>query len=224
MAPGPPHRRRSVHGPRRRWSVRGAPDATGTRSAPTIWNADSSTSQSRKRSVPGGYRSPPDSTARVAARSAATSARFARFSRRSARRASLSLPGCRSARCFARSAFATRRDARLSARAYLLLARSAWRVRRQATNLAVSGQTSQTTAAVPARSSAPRLPASTPYQAPATTAGNVATCRSQEPYLTARACRVIRVLRRGPRGAAPNAAGGRYCPGTRGRCARRGRT
>ena len=35
MAPGPPHRRRSVHGRRRRWSVRGAPDATGKRSAPT---------------------------------------------------------------------------------------------------------------------------------------------------------------------------------------------
>ena len=131
-----------------------------------------------------GYRSTPDPAARVAARSAATSARFARFSRRSARRASLSLPACRSARRLARSAFATRRSARSIERAYRFLAPSARLVRRQATNRAVSGHTNQATAAAPARSSAPWLPASAPYHAPATTTGSVTTCRSQLPPVT----------------------------------------
>ena len=151
------------------------------------WNANATRSPSWKRPVPRGYRSPSDPAERVAARSAATSARFARFSRRSARRASLSLPGCRTARCFARSALVTRCAARSIERAYRLLARSARRARRQATNLAVSGHANQATAAAPARSSAPRLPASTPYQAPATTAGSVARCRSQVPYFNVRA-------------------------------------
>ena len=43
---------------------------------------------------------------------------------------------------------------------------------------AASGQTNHATAAVPASRSAPRLPASAPCQAPATTTGSVAACRS----------------------------------------------
>ena len=100
---------------------------------------------------------------------------------RAARRARLALDGRRSARCRARSAFATSLSARLTARSSRVFSVSARRLRRQARNLEASGQMSQASAPAPARRNAPRLPCSTPYQAPATTRGSVAACRSINP-------------------------------------------
>ena len=134
-----------------------------------------------------GFTSPPGTNA--LARSARLTARSARFSRRSARSARRSFPGRRSDRRLARSAFVVCRVARSTARANRRLARSLRRLRRQARSLAASGQTSQATAPAPARIIAPRLPVSTPYQAPVTTAGSVRACRSQPACRTRRRTR-----------------------------------
>ena len=98
---------------------------------------------------------------------------------RAARRARLALDGRRSARFRARSAFATSLSARNSERSSRVFAASARRLRRQARNLEASGQASHASAPAPARSNAPRLPCSTPYQIPKITAGRGTACRSQ---------------------------------------------
>ena len=96
----------------------------------------------------------------------------------------LVLDGRLSARCRARSAFATARSARVIARSSRALAPSVRRRRRQARSRVASGHTSQASAAAPARTKAPLLPCSTPYQAPAATAGRVAACRSHRAWVT----------------------------------------
>ena len=129
--------------------------------------------------------SPSRPTARSLARAARATALRALFSMRSARRTRLGFEGRRSAHFLARSAFATCRSARLMARSSWALATSARRRRRHARNLEASGQTSQASAPAPATRNAPLLPCSTPYQAPTTTAGRVAACRSHRACITA---------------------------------------